>query len=63
MVDIFAVSILVALVKLFGYASVNFGVSAFALLLYVLVDLFALKTIKPVELWTYFNRTYCEKDR
>ena len=63
MVDIFAVSILVALVKLFGYASVNFGVSAFALLLYVLVDLFALKTIKPVELWTYFNRAYCEEDR
>ena len=63
MVDIFAVSILVALVKLFGYASINFGVSAFALLLYVLVDLFALKTIKPVELWTYFNKAYCEKHK
>ena len=61
MVDIFAVSILVALVKLFGYAQVEFGVSFVALFLFVLVDVFVLKSIKPVELWTYFNRAYNEK--
>ena len=61
MVDIFFVSILVALVKLFGYARVTFGVSSIALLLFVLVDILTLKNIKPVELWNYFNRVYNEK--
>ena len=61
MVDIFLISILVALVKLFGYAQINFGVSSVALLLFVIVDTFVLKNILPVELWTYFNRAYDEK--
>ncbi len=61
MVDIFAVSILVALVKLFGYAQINYGVSAIALALFVMVDLLFLKSIKPVELWTYFSRVYYER--
>ncbi len=63
MVDIFGVSILVALVKLFGYAQIDFGVSAVALTLFIIVDLFFLKSIKPVELWTYFNRAYDGKCR
>lgn len=61
MVDIFAVSILVALVKLFGYAQIHFGVAFFALILFLSVDLFALKGIRPVELWIYFKRAYDEK--
>ena len=61
MVDIFLISILVALVKLFGYAQINFGVSSIALILFVIVDTFVLKNILPVELWTYFNRAYDEK--
>ena len=61
MVDIFAISIMVALVKLFGYAQIDFGVSAMALVLFVIIDTLVLKTILPVELWTYFNRTYDEK--
>lgn len=61
MVDIFTVSILVALVKLFGYAQIHFGVSFFALVLFLAVDLFALRTIKPIELWIYFERAYSEK--
>jgi len=63
MVDIFGVSILVALVKLFGYAQIDFGVSAIALILFIIVDIFFLKSIKPVELWTYFNRVYDGKCR
>lgn len=63
MVDIFGVSILVALVKLFGYAQINFGVSSIALILFIAVDVFVLKNIKPVELWTYFNRVYDGKCR
>jgi len=61
MIDIFAVSILVALVKLLGYAEVEFGISSIALLLFVIVDIFILKTIKPVELWSYFTREYSER--
>ncbi len=61
MVDIFAISIMVALVKLFGYAQIGFGVSSIALILFVIVDTFVLKSILPVELWTYFNRAYDEK--
>ncbi len=59
MIDIFTVSILVALVKLFGYAEIHFGLSAVALVLFVIVDIFVLKNIKPVELWTYYSREYC----
>ena len=61
MVDIFAISIMVALVKLFGYAQIGFGVSSIALVLFVIVDTLVLKSILPVELWTYFNRAYDEK--
>jgi len=58
MIDIFSVSILVALVKLLGYAEVQFGVSSIALLLFVIVDIIILKNIQPIELWTYFIRNY-----
>ena len=61
MVDIFFVSILVALVKLLGYAEVEFGLSFYALILFLIVDLFALKNIKAVELWTHFTREYNEE--
>jgi paraquat-inducible protein A len=60
MVDIFTISILVALVKLFGYAQIHFGVAFYALLLFVVVDLFFLKTIRPTELWIYFDRKYSD---
>ena len=58
MVDIFFISILVALVKLFGYAQIEFDIAFIALILFIIVDLFTLKSIKPVELWQYFNRVY-----
>jgi len=58
MVDIFFISILVALVKLFGYADVGFGVSFVALILFVVVELIAMKSIKPVELWQLYKRVY-----
>jgi len=58
MVDIFLISILVALVKLFGYAEVRFGISFVALILFVVVEMIALKSIKPVELWQFYKRIY-----
>jgi len=62
MVDIFTISILVALVKLLGYAQIHFGVAFFALILFVIVDLFFLKTIRPVELWIYFDRKFADEE-
>ncbi len=61
MIDIFAISILVALVKLIGYAEVSFGVSSVALVLFVIFDILFLKNIKPIEIWTHFTRSYSEK--
>ena len=61
MVDIFFVSILVALVKLFGYVQVRFDIAFVALMLFVILDIFTLKSIKPVELWQYYQRVYNEE--
>jgi paraquat-inducible protein A len=61
MVDIFFISILVALVKLFGYAQIEFDTAFIALILFIIVDIFTLKSIKPVELWQYFNRIYRDR--
>ena len=58
MIDIFLVSILVALVKLIGYATIHFDIAFIALILFILVDTLTLKSIKPVELWQYFKRVY-----
>jgi len=51
MSDIFLISILVALVKLIGYAQIHIGVSFWALILFVLIDLYITKYIHISELW------------
>jgi paraquat-inducible protein A len=58
MIDIFLVSILVALVKLIGYATIKFDIAFVALILFIIVDALTLKSIKPVELWQYYKRVY-----
>ena len=58
MIDIFLVSILVALVKLIHYATIHFDIAFIALILFIIVDALTLKSIKPVELWQYFRRVY-----
>ena len=44
MVEIFLISILVAMVKLIGYAEINFGISFWALVLFVFIDMYMTKT-------------------
>ncbi len=61
MVDIFFVSILVALVKLFGYVQVHFDIAFVALFLFVILDILTLKSIKPIELWQYYKKVYSEE--
>ncbi|CAA6800883.1 MAG: Paraquat-inducible protein A [uncultured Sulfurovum sp.] len=51
MSDIFLISILVALVKLIGYAQIHMGISFWALLLFVGIDLYITKSIHISEVW------------
>ena len=58
MVDVFVISILVALVKLTGEVSIHLGVSFWALSLYVGVDLYLTKASRLGFLWEIYDRVY-----
>jgi len=62
MSDIFLISILVALVKLIGYAQIHMGISFWALILFVLIDLYITRMIKVSEVWMLRRRIYEKKD-
>ena len=62
MSDIFLISILVALVKLIGYAQIHIGVAFWALVVFVLIDLYVAKTIKTSEIWMLRRRLYPPKN-
>ena len=61
MSDIFLISILVALVKLIGYAQIHMGVAFWALVFFVLIDLYISKMIKTSEIWMLRERIYEDK--
>ena len=61
MSDIFLISILVALVKLIGYAQIHMGVAFWALILYVAIDLYITKQIHVSEVWMLRKRLYEHK--
>ena len=56
MSDIFLISILVALVKLIGYAQIHMGIAFWALIIFVLVDLYIVKRIHLSEIWMLRKR-------
>ncbi len=58
MVEIFLISILVAMVKLIGYAEINFGISFWALVLFVFIDIYMTKNISMIALWGMKERVY-----
>jgi len=58
MSDIFLVSILVALVKLFGMADIHLGISFWTLGLFVLIDIYMTRTIHLGELWKLREEVY-----
>ena len=62
MTDIFLISILVALVKLIGYAQIHMGVAFWALMVFVLIDLYIVKSIQLSELWMLRKRIVVNKD-
>jgi len=61
MSDIFLISILVALVKLIGYAQIHMGVAFWALVIFVLIDLYITKRIHLSEIWMLRKRIYEQK--
>ena len=58
MSDIFLLSILIALVKLIGYAQIEIGTAFWALLIFVLLDFYITKTIHISEVWMLRKRVY-----
>lgn len=61
MIEIFLISILVALVKLIGYAQIVFGISFFALVAFILFDIYLTKRIRLADLWDLRDEVYREK--
>jgi paraquat-inducible protein A len=62
MTEIFLISIFVALVKLIGYAQIHFGLSLWALIVFVMFDLYLSKSISIDELWRAKKRIFRGKD-
>jgi paraquat-inducible protein A len=58
MSDIFLISILVAIVKLFGMAEIRFGVSFWTLIVFVLIDTYITRNIHLGELWVLRKQVY-----
>jgi paraquat-inducible protein A len=58
MSDIFLISILVALVKLIGYAQIHMGMAFWALMAFVLIDLYLTKSIHITEIWRLRKRIF-----
>ena len=56
MTDIFLVSILVALVKLIGYAQIHMGIAFWSLIVFVFIDLYIVKQVHLSELWMLRKR-------
>jgi paraquat-inducible protein A len=62
MTDIFLISILVALVKLIGYAQIHIGIAFWALMVFVLIDLYIVKRIHLFEIWMMRKRIVFDED-
>ena len=58
MLDIFFISLLVAMVKLFDYARIELGISFMAFLLTLGLELIITKNISFDELWRNYTHTY-----
>jgi paraquat-inducible protein A len=62
MSDIFLISILVALVKLIGYAQIQMGIAFYTLILFVLIDIYITKNIQLSEIWMLRKRIFFPKE-
>ncbi len=63
MVDIFFISILVSMVKLFAYAQIELGVSFFSFILLLILDIIIIKKISFNELWVLYESIYLKDNK
>ncbi len=61
MIEIFLISVLVALVKLVGYAQIEFGISFWALIAFIVFNIYLSKKIQLLDLWDLRDEIYDEK--
>jgi len=62
MADIFFISILVALVKLIAFGQIHIGIAFWALMIFVLLDIYITKNIHLSEIWMLRKRILLKKD-
>ena len=62
MADIFFISILVALVKLVAFGQIHIGVAFWALMIFVMIDIYITKSIHLSEIWMLRKRILLNKD-
>ncbi|MBN2824824.1 MAG: paraquat-inducible protein A [Campylobacterales bacterium] len=58
MVDIFLISILIAMVKLVELFALHLGIAFYSLIIYVLLDIYLSKSIRMFNLWREYERRY-----
>jgi len=58
MIDIFFISLLVAMVKLFSYAQLELGIGFWALITVILLDIFIFKRITFSDIWDKYIEIY-----
>jgi len=58
MIDIFFISLLVAMVKLFSYAQLELGIGFWALITVILFDIFIFKRITFSDIWDKYTEIY-----
>jgi len=63
MADIFFISILVALVKLIAFGQIHIGIAFWALMIFVLIDIYITKNIHLSEIWMLRKRILQTKDK
>jgi len=63
MADIFFISILVALVKLIAFGQIHIGMAFWALMIFVMIDIYLTKNIHLSEIWMFRKRILLNKDK
>ena len=58
MLDIFFIAILVAMVKVYQYAQIHFGIAFWALGIFVVIEVYLMEAIRIEELWDLWERRY-----
>ncbi len=58
MIDIFFVSILVAMVKIYEYAQITFGIAFWSLAIFVAIEIYLLRSIGMESFWEAWERRF-----